>query len=583
MGGRILAAGFAVIWLALVLPAMSGARAEEAPSSAGASANDASAPPADASSPASGIQSPSATAEPGTAPEPRTDTAAATPSAEPEPVVPSDTGAPTPDSATPTPGAAAEAPADPIVAAIRAKLADPAIRKGVAPDDLAALQSFYAERSGRPLWITSVGFSARAQAIITEIEKAEDWGLPADAFDLPPIANLPPDVEAQASDELKLDIAILKYARYARGGRVSPARVSPLFDQKPELRDPKTVLNEIGAASAPDSYLRGLHPKHVQFQRLRQALLRERAKGKKGNPAEIQRILVNMERWRWMPADLGSYYVQDNIPEFVGRVVKNGKVVYATKVVVGLPKYATPIFSADMRSIVFNPDWTVPETIVQEDLAPALKADKGPDLSILRDHELNVSYEGKPVDPAAIDWGRANVMSYTFTQPPGPDNVLGKLKFNFPNRHAIYMHDTIQPEVFDVTVRMASHGCIRVFQPAKLATFLLAEDKGWSEQKVKEMLAEGNNTIIPLAHKFPVHLTYFTMTVDDKGKVQTFADIYGLDARTASALFGKAARLDEIEADASDTGGEGAGPRRRAAWNSGHGGLSDAFSGLFGN
>ncbi|HZP08026.1 L,D-transpeptidase family protein [Methyloceanibacter sp.] len=582
MGGRILAAGFAAGWLALALalPAMSGTRAEEAPTSAGVAPNGASTPPAEASSATSGTQSSSATAEPDKGAEPRTDTAAATPNAEPEPVVPSNTSAPAPDAAPSGPSAAAAAPADPIVAAIRAKLADPAIRKGVAPEDLAALQAFYSERTENPLWITSVGFSARAQAVITEIENADDWGLPSDAFDLPPPADLPPNVEAQASDEVKLDIAILKYARYARGGRISPARVSPLIDQKPDLRDPKTMLKEIGAARAPDSYLRGLHPKHVQFERLRQALLRERGKGKKSNPAEVQRIIVNMERWRWMPADLGSYYVQDNIPEFVGRVVKNGKVVYATKVVVGLPKYATPIFSADMRSIVFNPDWTVPETIVMEDLAPALKADTGPDLSILRDHELNVSYEGKPVDPATIDWGRANVMSYTFIQPPGPDNVLGKLKFNFPNRHAIYMHDTIQPEVFDETVRMASHGCIRVFQPAKLATFLLSEDKGWSEQKVREMLAEGHDSVVSLSRKFPVHLTYFTMTVDEKGKAQTFADIYGLDAKMASALFGKASKLDELEAEAN---AGATGPRRRAAWNSGHGGLTEALSGLFGN
>jgi murein L,D-transpeptidase YcbB/YkuD len=154
--------------------------------------------------------------------------------------------------------------------------------------------------------------------------------------------------------------------------------------------------------------------------------------------------------------------------------------------------------------------------------------------------------------------------------------VLGKLKFNFPNRHAIYMHDTIQPEVFDETVRMASHGCIRVFQPAKLATFLLAEDKGWSEQQVRDMLATGDNSVITLSRKFPVHLTYFTLTVDEKGKPQSFADVYGLDAKIASALFGKGARLDDLEADA----GRG---RSRSAWNSGRGGLTDAINGLFGN
>ena len=557
--------------LALALPALSGARAEEGPSTS-ATATLQAAPAAAASA----SQSP---AQPDKAAEPRTNTAAATPGAEPEPTTPDNASAPSPDAAAAPPSAAGEKPADPIILAIRAKLADPATRKGVASDDLAALQSFYAERTDPPLWITGMGFSARAQAVIAEIERADDWGLPADAFELPPPADLPANVEAQASDEVKLDLAILKYARFARGGRLSPLRVSILLDQKPDLRKPKTVLDEIGQSTAPNAYLRSLHPRHEQFEHLRQALLKARAKGKKGiDGPEVQRIIINMERWRWMPADLGTYHVEDNIPEFMGRVVKSGKTVYATKVVVGLPKYATPIFSADMRSIVFNPDWTVPETIILEDLEPALKGSgSGPDLSILQAHELNVSFQGKPVDPAKVDWERANVMQYTFTQPPGPDNVLGKLKFNFPNRHAIYMHDTIQPEVFDETVRMASHGCIRVFQPARLATFLLAEDKGWSDQQVKDMLVKGNNSVISLSHKIPVHVTYFTVTADEKGKTQSFTDVYGLDAKMASALFGKAAKIDEIDADAVPVTG-----RSRAAWN-GHGGLTDAINGLFGN
>jgi len=139
------------------------------------------------------------------------------------------------------------------------------------------------------------------------------------------------------------------------------------------------------------------------------------------------------------------------------------------------------------------------------------------------------------------------------------------------------VHDTIQPEVFDETVRMASHGCIRVFQPARLATFLLAEDKGWSDQQVKDMLVKGNNSVISLSHKIPVHVTYFTMTADERGNTQSFTDVYGLDARMASALFGKAAKIDEIEADSGPVAG-----RSRAAWN-GRGGLTDAINGLFGN
>jgi L,D-transpeptidase YcbB len=478
--------------------------------------------------------------------------------------------------------AAEQAPADPVVVAIRTKLAEPALRKSADLGDLAALQAFYAERSGFPLWITGMGFSARAQAVISEIQNADDWGLAADAFELPAAADLPATTEAQATDEVKLDLAILQYARFARGGRLSPSRISVLLDQRPDLRGRKTVLNEIGAAPAPDTYLRSLHPKQVQFERLRQALIKARAKGKNGvNGPDIQRLIVNMERWRWMPAELGSYHVEDNIPEFIGRVVKNGKTVYATKVVVGLPKYATPIFSADMRSIVFNPEWVVPETIKLEDLQPALRGGGflGADTSILRDHELTVSYQGKPVDAETVDWSHANVLQYTFTQPPGPDNVLGTLKFNFPNKHAIYMHDTIQPEVFDETVRMASHGCIRVYEPARLAALLLAEDKGWSAQQVKDMLAKGNNSVVSLRHKVPVHVTYFTATVDEKGKVQVFADIYGLDSKMGSALFGKATKFDAVATEeAAASGG-----RKRSAWNSGRGGLTDAISGLFGN
>ncbi len=164
-----------------------------------------------------------------------------------------------------------------------------------------------------------MGFTARAQALIAEIQNAGNWGLPADAFDLPAASDLPATTEAQAVDEIKLALAVLKYARYARGGRVSPGKISNLFDQKPELSNPKTVLTEIAASPAPAAYLTSLHPKHAQFESLRKLLIKyvanAKARGRKpmADPA-IQRLIVNMERWRWMPADLGSYYVWNNMP-----------------------------------------------------------------------------------------------------------------------------------------------------------------------------------------------------------------------------------------------------------------------------
>ncbi len=419
-------------------------------------------------------------------------------------------------------------PADPVVAAIRSKLNDASIRSRAHADDLAALESLYAKQDGSPVWVTDTGFSAKAKAVIGEINNAADWGLPQEGFDLPSAADAPATSEAKAADEVKLDLAILKYARFARGGRVSPARVSVIFDQKPHLRDPKLVLAEIQVSSEPDAYLRSMHPKQEQFEQLRQALVKARAASKaKGRKPEsepaVQRLVVNMERWRWMPPELGSYYVWDNIPAFTVRVMKGGKSIYVEKAVVGQLKYATPVFSADMRSIAFNPDWTVPDTIIREDLGPRLRQGGlfGPDTSVLSEHGLKVSYQGRPIDPDTVDWGRANIFQYTFTQAPGPDNVLGKLKFNFPNKHAIYMHDTTQPEFFNETVRSLSHGCIRVKDPDRLAQLLLAEDKGWSGDQVKSLLAKGNNSIVPLSRPVPVHLTYFTAVVDEQGKMQT--------------------------------------------------------------
>src|SRR6266508_2546933 len=248
---------------------------------------------------------------------------------------PADAAAPA-SSETATPEAAPEQPpADPVVASIRDKLKDPALRKTANSEDLAALEAFYAERSGSPLWITSMGFSARAQAAISEIQDADDWGLQSESFDLPPAADLPATTEAQAVDEIKLGLAVLKYARFARGGRMSPSRVSVLFDQRSDLRKPTTVLTEIAASAAPDAYLRSLQPKQEQFERLHQALVKARANGKAhgrlGSDPVIQRLVINMERWRWMPPELGSYYVWDNIPAFTARVMKNGKSIYVEK------------------------------------------------------------------------------------------------------------------------------------------------------------------------------------------------------------------------------------------------------------
>jgi len=496
--------------------------------------------------------------------------------------------APAPETATPAlqSGAAQPVPpADPVIASIRSKLGDAALRNATDAKDLAALEAFYAERSDPPVWITSMGFSARAQEAINEISKADDWGLSASAFELPPAGDLPDSADDQATAEIKLQLAVLKYARFARGGRVDPASLSAIIDQAPPLRDPKSVLSEIAAAPAPQAYLQSLHPKHEQFRRLREALLKARGIGgdaaakKPLNEQEIQRILINMERWRWMPLNLGTVYVQDNVPEFMLYVVKNGKTIHADKIAVGELRYATPIFSADMQTIVFNPEWTAPPSVVREDLLPNLRSGGWfGGSSILRQHGLQVKYNGRTVDPGSINWNSVNMANIAFTQPPGPRNVLGKVKFLYPNKHVVYMHDTIRPDLFKPTVRAVGHNCIRMEKPSRLAEILLKEDKGWDAQKVENLIDKGYDSAVNLDHPVPVHTTYFTAVVDDQGKVRTFADIYGLDRKVAPVVLGKAATYEAPADDANPESNAASAVRPKAPKEN----VAGSIQGLFG-
>jgi len=281
-----------------------------------------------------------------------------------------------------------------------------------------------------------------------------------------------------------------------------------------------------------------------------------------------------MERWRWMPEELGSVYVWDNIPEFMLYVVKNGKTIHADKIVVGKLAYATPIFSADMQTIVFNPEWTVPPTIVRENLLPNLRRGGGWfGGSVLSEHGLRVKYNGRLVDPGSINWSSVNLANISFSQPPGPTNVLGKLKFVYPNKHVVYMHDTIKRDLFTRTMRAEGHNCIRMAQPGRLAEILLAEDKGWASKQVEDLIAKGNNSAVTLDHPIPVHTTYFTAVVGDDGKIKTFADIYGLDRKIAPAVLGKSVAF--VMAD--DTAAPA--PKPAAPKNE----VAGSLQGMFGN
>jgi len=287
----------------------------------------------------------------------------------------------------------------------------------------------------------------------------------------------------------------------------------------------------------------GLLPDGMVGPGMRRLLNGQQPSHTSGNPAKIRAILVNMERWRWLPHDLGPYYVTVNIPEFMLRVVDDNKTVHATRVVTGKPDKQTPVFSGEMQEIVFNPFWNVPTSIKVEEIRPYLREEAawffsggGWNTSVFERHKLRIKYLGRDVDPGTVDWNQMDIRNFEIYQPPGPDNVLGHVKFVFPNKHDVYMHDTPQKFLFAQPVRTESHGCMRVENPDQLALILLKHDQGWNEARVASAISDGYDSHVALRQRIPVYITYFTLKVNEDGSTSNYADIYGHDARMAAAL-----------------------------------------------
>jgi murein L,D-transpeptidase YcbB/YkuD len=261
-----------------------------------------------------------------------------------------------------------------------------------------------------------------------------------------------------------------------------------------------------------------------------------------GSPARIRSVLINMERWRWLPHDLGPFYVTVNIPEFTLRVMSDNKPAFTTRVVVGKTDKQTPIFSRDMQEIVFGPFWNVPTSIKVEEIRPYLREEAswfgggGWNTAVFQRHNLRIRYAGRELDPGAIDWNRVDIRTLELFQPPGPGNVLGRVKFVFPNKHDVYMHDTPQKFLFANPVRAESHGCMRVQNPDQLAAVLLKRDQNWSQARTLSAIENGYDQHVALRQKIPVYITYFTLKINDDGSISTYGDLYGHDSRMAAAL-----------------------------------------------
>ncbi len=251
---------------------------------------------------------------------------------------------------------------------------------------------------------------------------------------------------------------------------------------------------------------------------------------------QLAQIEINMERWRWMPENLGKFYLVVDITGFEYFIVKDGLEAVRAKIVVGTAARPTPVFSADMNHIVFSPYWSVPNSIAVKDKLPMLRQDP---YRLARSGIRVYDRRGNEIDPGMVDWENYNTknFNYTLRQDPGANNALGQVKFMFPNSHAIYLHDTPTRSLFNKKIRTYSSGCIRVENPLQLAEYLL-KDKGWDAERIKTAYNRGKENSVQLAQemRLPVIILYMTTWIDSKGEISFRTDIYGRDAKMMTAL-----------------------------------------------
>lgn len=334
-----------------------------------------------------------------------------------------------------------------------------------------------------------------------------------------------------------------------RGPRVAALRAHLAITG--DLADPSGDLFDAGLAAAVRRYQfrHGLKPDGIVGAATLNAL---------NLPVEsrIRQIEVNLERWRWLPADLGSRYLLVNIADFRLYIMEKGRPLLDMRVVVGRPYRRTPVFSSRVHYLVLNPFWEVPQKIVVEDILPQVRKDPAT-LARLQMKIWQGWAQAREIDPATIDWNSfpADRFPYRIRQEPGPANALGRIKFMFPNPYDIYLHDTPARELFQQDSRSLSSGCIRVEKPFDLAEYLLRGTPLGSRSAILAALETEKGTNVSLPEPVPVHILYWTSWVDPEGILHFRSDVYGRDSLLRAALDTPPSPGGETAADQPDTSG----------------------------
>ena len=432
--------------------------------------------------------------------------------------------------ATRTP-AALPPPVVPLTARVAGLLPDVVLLEGASPEVVA----FYGARAFTPAWSDSAGVTSQARDVLAIAADAASHGLdpahyPVDRARY--LLDAGNDPRALAELDVALTQAWLAYGGDLAQGVVDPRAVSEDWSAAPGAPDLGATLNGALSEGRAAAALTALAPRTPGYERLRVALAERR---QAGDEAGARRVAANLERWRWLPRDLGDRYVMVNTPAFELALVEGGAVTLTSRVIVGQCDRPTPIVSGGITHVVLSPAWRVPPSIAAEEILPAVRADPQ---YLERAGFVVYGPDGALVErPDTIDWRGVSdtALPYRFMQAPGPANPLGRVKFFFANEFDVYLHDTPHSALFETCPRPFSHGCVRVEQALELAALLL-RDARWPRDSIVAAAGLGRERWLTVRQPVNVHLVYWTAWVDENGALQLRDDVYGWDALLLRAL-----------------------------------------------
>ncbi len=426
---------------------------------------------------------------------------------------------------------------------------------------------FNPQEAGRlDVWLTYLYLKHAADVAngISDLASADKrWKITPDTFD--PLAHLTDAVEqdrvAAALTELqpqhreyaKLREALIGYRAIAANG--GWPTVPETLKLKPGQAHPgvTALANRLSVSGdysggAPASYDAALQEAVKRFQ-TRHGLAAAGLIGAEtiaalNVPVEkrIQQIELNLERWRWLPQNLGDRYILVNVPEMRLRVYEGTNVPLSMNVVVGTPATPTPIFNDEMKYVVLSPYWNVPDSIAQGETLPGLMKDPN---YLARNNMEIVDKDGQTVSAADMD--QSALDRYRFRQRPGKANSLGLVKFMFPNQYNVYLHDTPADSLFARAGRAFSHGCVRVEDPMALAKYVLKDQSEWTTDAINTAMHAGTEKSVSLTQPLPVYLGYWTAHVDESGVLNFRQDVYGIDADQGRRLTERMNRLKQAQ------------------------------------